>query len=38
VCPVDCIPLHPDFPETKEQLYEKFLRLTTQKSAVSGKQ
>ena len=38
VCPVDCIPLHPDFPESKEQLYAKFLRLTAQKSAVSSKQ
>ena len=33
VCPVDCIPLNPDIVETKEQLYEKFLRLT----AVNGK-
>ena len=28
VCPVDCIPLNPDFVETQEQLHEKFLRLT----------
>ena len=33
VCPVDCIPLNPDIVETKEQLHEKFLRLT----AVKGK-
>ncbi|MDX5445687.1 MAG: YfhL family 4Fe-4S dicluster ferredoxin [Zoogloeaceae bacterium] len=28
VCPVDCIPLNPDVVETKEQLMEKFVRLT----------
>lgn len=28
VCPVDCIPLNPDVVETKEELMEKFLRLT----------
>lgn len=32
VCPVDCIPLNPDVVETKEQLMEKFLRLTAQKA------
>ena len=31
VCPVDCIPLDPDRPETKEQLMEKFLQLTSGK-------
>ena len=31
VCPVDCIPLDPDFVETKEQLQAKYLRLTAQK-------
>jgi len=31
VCPVDCIPMNPDVVETKEQLMEKFVRLTTQK-------
>ena len=31
VCPVDCIPFDPDFVETKEQLYAKYLRLTGQK-------
>jgi len=31
VCPVDCIPLNPDYPETKAQLQEKFLRLTADK-------
>ena len=28
VCPVDCIPLNPDFVESKEQLYAKFLKLS----------
>ena len=31
VCPVDCIPLDPNWTETKEQLHEKFLRLTAVK-------
>ena len=31
VCPVDCIPLHPDWNESREQLYEKYLRLTAVK-------
>ncbi|MGL1833199.1 YfhL family 4Fe-4S dicluster ferredoxin [Rhodocyclaceae bacterium SMB388] len=32
VCPVDCIPLNPDVVESKEQLMEKFLKLTNQES------
>ncbi|MDX9885824.1 YfhL family 4Fe-4S dicluster ferredoxin [Thauera sp.] len=28
VCPVDCIPLDPSHPETKDQLMAKFLKLT----------
>jgi len=28
VCPVDCIPFNPDVVETKEQLYEKYLKIT----------
>ena len=28
VCPVDCIPLNPDFAESKEQLYAKYLKLS----------
>lgn len=32
VCPVDCIPLNPDVVESKEQLMEKFLRLTSEKA------
>jgi ferredoxin len=31
VCPVDCIPVNPDYVETQEQLMEKFLRLTREK-------
>ena len=30
VCPVDCIPLNPALPETREQLYDRYLRLTQQ--------
>jgi ferredoxin len=28
VCPVDCIPLNPDFVETQEQLLEKYHQIT----------
>ena len=28
VCPVDCIPLNPEFAETREALYAKYLVLT----------
>lgn len=31
VCPVNCIPLDPERPETQDQLMEKFLKLTGQK-------
>lgn len=27
VCPVDCIPVHPEYQETKEQLLQKYERL-----------
>ncbi|MDE2089834.1 MAG: YfhL family 4Fe-4S dicluster ferredoxin [Gammaproteobacteria bacterium] len=30
VCPVDCIPVNPDHPETREQLHAKYLRLAKQ--------
>jgi ferredoxin len=30
VCPVDCIPKNPDRQESKEALYEKYLRLSGQ--------
>ena len=33
VCPVDCIPLDPDRSETKDDLQQKYLKLTTQKAA-----
>ncbi len=32
VCPVDCIPLDPGNVETKEQLYAKYLKLTSEKA------
>ncbi len=35
VCPVDCIPLNPEYPETREQLQEKYQRLTQNKSAAA---
>lgn len=28
VCPVDCIPVHPEFVESREVLYQRYLRLT----------
>jgi len=33
VCPVDCIPLNPEYPETKEALLLKYQRLMAQKQA-----
>ncbi len=30
VCPVECIPVNPDFIETPEQLMSKYLRLQAQ--------
>jgi len=35
VCPVDCIPLNPEYPETREQLQDKYQRLTQKKSAAA---
>lgn len=32
VCPVDCIPLNPDIVESKDELMEKFLKLTNQEA------
>ena len=32
VCPVDCIPLNPDYVESREQLVQKYLRLTERKA------
>jgi len=33
VCPVDCIPINPDFKESKQQLLEKYQKL--QESKIS---
>ena len=35
VCPVDCIPLHPEYVESKEQLMQKFKNLTGKSSQLS---
>ena len=32
VCPIDCIPLNPDVVENKEQLLEKYVRITKETS------
>ena len=32
VCPVDCIPLDPNHAETREQLYQKYLRITAEET------
>jgi len=34
VCPVDCIPVNPDFVETKDQLHLKYLGLMVVKAAT----
>jgi ferredoxin len=34
VCPVDCIPLNQDYPETKEALQQKYLRLMAAKQTA----
>jgi ferredoxin len=36
VCPVDCIPLDPDHPETREELEAKHRRLEHEKAAAGG--
>lgn len=36
VCPVDCIPLNPAVVETKEQLYEKYRKLTQEKEKTKA--
>lgn len=33
VCPVNCIPVNPDFVETHDQLLAKFLKLSAAKAA-----
>ena len=37
VCPVDCIPLDLDHPETQAELQQKFVQLTTAKVAAAVK-
>jgi len=32
VCPVDCIPLNPDYKESKEELLSKYKQLQSKKS------
>jgi ferredoxin len=32
ICPVECIPLHPDWQESQEQLFAKYERLTAAKT------
>jgi ferredoxin len=34
VCPVECIPLNPDWAESRDQLLEKFVHLEQLKSSV----
>ncbi len=34
VCPVDCIPLNPNWPETREELLAKYQRLTREESVA----
>ncbi len=33
ICPVACIPVHPDFVESRETLFQKYERLTAAKTA-----
>ena len=33
VCPVDCIPLDPDYAESREELHAKYVRLVAVKAA-----
>ena len=36
VCPVDCIPAHPGWRESEQQLRDKYLRLTAGAAATTG--
>lgn len=29
VCPIDCIPLNPDIKESKDELMQKYIRITS---------
>lgn len=31
VCPIDCIPLNPDIKESKDELMQKYIRITSSK-------
>ena len=31
VCPIDCIPLTPDIKESKDELMQKYIRITSSK-------
>ncbi len=31
VCPIDCIPLNPDIKESKDELMQKYIRITSGK-------
>ena len=35
VCPVDCIPLNPDYPENREQLQLKYEKLMQKKASAA---
>ncbi|NDU92885.1 MAG: YfhL family 4Fe-4S dicluster ferredoxin [Ferrovum sp.] len=35
VCPVDCIPLHPGYQETREQLQQKYQNLMQKKASAA---
>ena len=36
ICPVDCIPINPEHIETKEQLLEKYKKLTETSEGYAG--
>ena len=38
LCPVDCIPVHPQHVENREQLWERYLRLQREAAAKPGPQ
>ena len=38
VCPVDCIPLNPEYQESKEQLQAKYEKLMAVKKLVAGQE
>ncbi len=36
LCPVDCIPVNPQYMETRAELYAKYLKLTGQSAPASA--